>query len=71
MDDKPNKDEKDSYTLLLEKLDALEKKLDKQDAKIKDVTEFNRSLLSTRSVSSNAPTEEESAKAKLDKFLKE
>lgn len=71
--DKENKTpevSQDNYTLILDQLKKLEERLDKQDATIKDVTDFNRSLLSTPNTPT-ASTPESEAKAKLEKYLQE
>lgn len=60
----------DNYTLIIEQLKKLSERIDRQDATIKDVTDFNRSLLSTPNTPSISTPESE-AKAKLEKYLQE
>ena len=67
-----NKDIKDSYSVLLEKLDAIDAKYATLEKKYDDVISFNKALLERDNPSgTHVDTEEEKfAKASKEKFAK-
>lgn len=67
-----NKETKDSYSVLLEKLDAMEAKYASLEKKYDDVVSFNKALLERDNPSgTHVDTEEEKfAKASKEKFAK-
>lgn len=67
-----NKDTKDSYSVLLEKLDAMETKYATLEKKYDDVISFNKALLERDNPSgTHVETEEEKfTKASEEKFAK-
>lgn len=60
--------EKDSYEVLIERIDALQKDLDATKASLKEMTDFNRALLA-RAPGINQESHSDT-KEKFDKYLK-
>lgn len=69
-----NTETKDSYTLVLDRLEAMEKQYDALAKKYDEVTAFNKVLLERKEIKINTKTEDEkfvdAAKEKFAKMLK-
>lgn len=60
--------EKDSYEVLIERIDALDKELQETKKSLKEMTDFNRALLA-RTPNTNQESHSDT-KEKFDKYLK-
>lgn len=63
--------EDEVYKTILEKLKQYDDTIDELSKKLKDFTEFNKALLSSKGYKDEDADPNKEAKAKLEKFIKE